>query len=224
MKIEHINKMVMHLKDNVNFAISKAWMHIEMKHHKLQICLFVQKRGCEIWESWVNVWKGYEKSHLGGQNTKKPFNKGQLSFCLSVTLLVQVCSIKVTWYLWGKNSRNLQLLDILTCNSANIPSLMAFCQILKRWFISKLQTKTSRSCIFSLFLAHKYQVSLRDRPIIRTVYSILLLKGYFWWKNCKNLTNYCMIPKAASFLVYYIHFDRYADSMGSDQPPLAAGK
>ncbi len=28
--------------------------------------------------------------------------------------------IKDTWYLWGKNSKNRQLLDILTCNSANI--------------------------------------------------------------------------------------------------------
>ncbi len=55
--------------------------------------------------------------------------------------------LKVTWYLWGKNSKNRQVLDILTCNSANL-------------YIAKLQTKTSRSCIFSLFLPHKYQVSL----------------------------------------------------------------
>ena len=66
-----------------------------------------------------------------------------------------------------------QLLDIL-CNSANKPSFSKSrkrpfcpkllrwkkCQILKRWFISWITTKTSRSCIFSLFLAHKYQVSL----------------------------------------------------------------
>ncbi len=27
--------------------------------------------------------------------------------------------IKDTWYLWGKNSENMQLLDVLVCNLAN---------------------------------------------------------------------------------------------------------
>ncbi len=30
--------------------------------------------------------------------------------------------IKYTWYVWGQNSKNRQLLDILACNSANDPS------------------------------------------------------------------------------------------------------
>ncbi len=27
--------------------------------------------------------------------------------------------LKDTWYLWGKNSENMQLLDVLVCNLAN---------------------------------------------------------------------------------------------------------
>ncbi len=30
--------------------------------------------------------------------------------------------VKDTWYLWGKNSENLQLLDVLASNLANKPS------------------------------------------------------------------------------------------------------
>ncbi len=46
---------------------------------------------------------------------------------------------KVTWYLWVKNSKSQQLLDILTCR--NIPSFQnpeknGLCRILKRWMIS----------------------------------------------------------------------------------------
>ena len=51
---------------------------------------------------------------------------------------------KGTWYLWGKNSKNMQLLDILAYNSANKPSFQnptknpqcSMYWILKRWFIS----------------------------------------------------------------------------------------
>ncbi len=38
--------------------------------------------------------KDIKKSHLGGQNTKKSFIKGQLSFCLSVSPLVQVVALR----------------------------------------------------------------------------------------------------------------------------------
>ncbi len=30
-------------------------------------------------------------------------------------------NLKDTWYLWGKNSENMQLLDVLVCNLANKP-------------------------------------------------------------------------------------------------------
>ncbi len=72
-------------------------------------------------------------------------------------------TFKDTWYLWGKNSENRQLLDILTCNSANVPSFQnpwLFVRFRKDGLLAKLWTKTSRSCRFSLFLPHKYQVSL----------------------------------------------------------------
>ncbi len=57
--------------------------------------------------------------------------------------------IKDTRYLWGKNSKQMQLLDVLACNSANKDGLLA-----------ELQTRMSRSCWFLLFSPLKYQVSL----------------------------------------------------------------
>ncbi len=45
--------------------------------------------------------------------------------------------VKDTWNLWGKNSKNLKLLDILTCNSANKPSF-------QNGLLAELQAKKSR--------------------------------------------------------------------------------
>ncbi len=79
-------------------------------------------------------------------------------------------------HVWGKN---MQLLDVSVCNSANKPSFQnptkshfaqssiygksavsGFEKIV--YLIAELQVRTSRSCRFLLFLPHKYQVSLKQ--------------------------------------------------------------
>ncbi len=39
-----------------------------------------------------------------------------------IIIYVYIIIIKDTWYLWAKNSENMQLLDVLVCNLANKPS------------------------------------------------------------------------------------------------------
>ncbi len=68
--------------------------------------------------------------------------------------------LKVTRHLCFKNSKNLQLLDVRACNSANEAAFQnptngalgkkAFCQILKRWIKGQ---NVLRSQIFAIFEA-----------------------------------------------------------------------
>ncbi len=76
--------------------------------------------------------------------------------------ILQKKEAKVTWYMWGKN---MQLLDVLFCNSANKPSFQnptkgLFLDFEKMIYLAELQVRMSRYCRFLLFSPHKYQVSL----------------------------------------------------------------
>ncbi len=86
-----------------------------------------------------------------------------LLFLLALYIpVINNITIKVTWYIWGKNSKNRQLWTFWPV----IQLIYHLFKIQKRLFVgfwkdgllAKLQT--SRSCIFSLFLPRKYQVSL----------------------------------------------------------------
>ncbi len=59
---------------------------------------------------------------------------------------------KDTCYLWGKNSKNLQLLDIPACNSANNPSFWKrlYVRFWKDGLLAKLLARMSRSRYFGL--------------------------------------------------------------------------
>ncbi len=84
-----------------------------------------------------------------------------------------IYSFKDTWYLWVKNSENMQLLDVLVCNFAN-----------KHGILVELQVKMSRGCRLLLFLPHKYQVTLTcwipDIKVIKLISTrlTLLLKQF----------------------------------------------
>ncbi len=73
-------------------------------------------------------------------------------FILGRTLIWNGPVLKDTCYVWGKKQQNLQLLDVLACNSAN----KSACPILKRWYnnrITELLTKISRSAVFASCIA-----------------------------------------------------------------------
>ncbi len=62
-------------------------------------------------------------------------------------------NVKDTWYLWGKNSENMQLLDVLVCNTANKPSFQNltkshFVRFWKGGLLAELQ---ARMQIFAIF-------------------------------------------------------------------------
>ncbi len=83
---------------------------------------------------------------------------------------------KDTCWLWCKNSKNLQLLDIQACISANKPSFQNLTNIvgwptskkgLKDALLTELQARMSRSCRFLLFLplaSILKSLSLKDQP------------------------------------------------------------
>ena len=110
-----------------------------------------------------------------------------LSNIMEVNEISKNLYLKDTWYLWGKSSENMQLLDVLVCNTANKQSFQHlrkshFAQrsidgkchrlhFLHLWSVgqnglfldclsAELSARMSRSCRFLLFLPHKYQVSL----------------------------------------------------------------
>ena len=67
----------------------------------------------ETMSLWVNVWVMFNV-----------FATHVLCSGYHLTLITGPKNNRVqdTWYLWGKNSENMQLLDVLVCNSANKPS------------------------------------------------------------------------------------------------------
>ncbi len=62
---------------------------------------------------------------------------------------------------YEQNSKNWLPLDILVCNSANNLFKIQEKAFLPNAPLAELQARTSRCCIFLLFLPYKYQVSLR---------------------------------------------------------------
>ncbi len=70
--------------------------------------------------------------------------------------------IKDTWYLWGKNSKNIQLLHVLSFFHLRTVGLW------KNGLLAKLQVKMSTSCQILLLLPYKYQVSLRRPAYVET--------------------------------------------------------
>ncbi len=90
-----------------------------------------------------------------GQDTPRPNE----TFKEILTLILW---LRDTWYLWGKNSENMQLQDVLVCNLANNPSFQnptkssvgkkALFQILKRWYISWITGQNVQKLpIFAIF-------------------------------------------------------------------------
>ena len=108
-----------------------------------QFCMFVTN----------NLWDGAQ------------YNVVSLSVCLSVCLSVTWpklrLDIKDTSYVWGRKQQNLQLLDILACNSAKWWSGMVSLQarIIPDGLLTELRARMSRSCRFCCFLPHTKLVS-----------------------------------------------------------------
>ncbi len=116
-------------------------------------CGHVIKHGCQL--NFFSSTLSYNSVH---------FIPCDLVFLLCPLMYGLVCSDSV-WYLWVKNSENMQLLDVLVCNFVNKPSFpnptkRPFSRFWKDDILAKLQVKMSRSCRFLLFLPYKYQVSL----------------------------------------------------------------
>ncbi len=73
--------------------------------------------------------------------------------------------------IYGYNIAILRIPDRYDAKIVKIGNFWTFSPVIQLIYhlglLAKLQTKTSRSCIFSLFLPHKYQVSLIGSTIIK---------------------------------------------------------
>ncbi len=104
-------------------------------------------------------------------NIPQIYDKIKLDQLMITAYKCVILTFKDTCYLWGKNSKNPQLLDILACNSANNPSF---------WNLTK---SLSAQCSLDV----KMQLDVGSEPYLSTAQALcLIISNNFYYKSFAN--------------------------------------